>query len=56
MICVEMCSRRLFHPVKKKHNDSSQAFVQVKNPCDCIGCKECEIMCPDLAITVESHS
>lgn len=54
-ICVEICPRdvlqvdetrfvRAFHP------------VVVSRPEDCTGCLLCELLCPDLAITVECQA
>jgi 2-oxoglutarate ferredoxin oxidoreductase subunit delta len=53
-ICVEVCPRHVlqvdtqvfvrgFHPVR------------AAKPGDCTVCRQCELLCPDLAITVEDE-
>ena len=43
--CVEVCPMKVFVEVKGK--------VIVKNPQDCIGCRACEVQCPQAAIIVK---
>ena len=43
-ICVEFCPTRVFE---------MRGFVaSVKNPEACIACMQCELRCPDFAVTV----
>jgi 2-oxoglutarate ferredoxin oxidoreductase subunit delta len=43
-ICAEFCPTSVFE---------MRGFTAVvKNPDDCIGCMQCELRCPDFAVTV----
>jgi 2-oxoglutarate ferredoxin oxidoreductase subunit delta len=43
-ICVEFCPTRVFE---------MRGFTAVvTNPAACIGCMQCELRCPDFAVTV----
>jgi len=44
-ICVEACPRRVF----ELKPDGAWAA----RPEDCVGCLQCQLKCPDFAITVE---
>ena len=53
-ICLEFCPKKVY--------DWSKEYTArgVKNPVplrikDCIKCRLCELMCPDMAITVEDE-
>lgn len=43
-ICVKFCPRQVL--------EMGQFTAQVVRPEDCSGCKMCESLCPDFAITV----
>jgi len=51
-ICVEVCPRQVL-------DVDGDAFVRGSHPVrvarieDCTVCRQCELLCPDLAITVE---
>ncbi len=46
-ICVAFCPKQ----VLEMHIDEGKAYVA--RPEDCIGCKMCELRCPDFAVQVE---
>ncbi|MDY6823637.1 MAG: 4Fe-4S binding protein [Thermodesulfobacteriota bacterium] len=46
-ICVHFCPREVL-----ALDDGFKAFAQ--SPGNCIACKQCEYMCPDLAIEVQT--
>ena len=43
-ICITFCPKSVF--------DKESERPEVVRPEDCIGCKMCEMRCPDFAITV----
>ena len=43
--CIDVCPMKVF----EKKGDK----VIVANPDECIGCKACEVQCPEKAINVE---
>lgn len=45
--CVDIC------PVPEKVFEKQDGKVVVTKPDNCIGCKACEVQCPESAITVE---
>jgi len=45
-ICVEFCPKKVFD--QDDHGRPHVARIE-----DCIGCRLCEMRCPDFAITVE---
>lgn len=45
--CVEICPMNVFEMDKEKKK------AVVKRPNDCIGCRACEVQCPEGAIKVE---
>jgi 2-oxoglutarate ferredoxin oxidoreductase subunit delta len=52
-ICVEICPKDVL-AMSKDANPSGYLLAQVIEPQKCIGCMECELHCPDLAIEVIS--
>jgi len=44
-ICVEFCPKNVF--------EMKGFYSHAVRPGDCIGCRLCEKLCPDFAITVE---
>lgn len=51
-ICIELCPKKVF---SKGNHVSKKGTLPVKltNSEACIGCMECELLCPDHAITVK---
>ena len=47
-ICIEFCPKKVLELDK-----NGKAIVKKEE--ECIGCKNCEIRCPDFAITVEGE-
>ena len=43
--CIDVCPMQVF--------EEKDGKVIVANPDDCIGCKACEVQCPEGAIKVE---
>ncbi len=54
-ICVEICPHAVFG-TGKAVSKRGTLVVRVTNPNACTGCMECELLCPDLAITVTKVS
>ena len=50
-LCVEFCPTGVLEMVPDPHNILGQ-MVKVSYPEYCIGCKECELECPDFCIFV----
>lgn len=50
-ICVGLCRREIFVKTSRL-NWRGMPRVEVKNSSDCAGCLDCEVQCPDLAITI----
>jgi len=50
-ICVEVCPTGVLEMKVDPHNILGQ-MVKVTHPEYCIGCKECELQCPDFCIFV----
>jgi 2-oxoglutarate ferredoxin oxidoreductase subunit delta len=47
-ICIAFCPKKIIHPDKN-------GKPLVAEPDQCIGCRFCEIHCPDFAITVSDR-
>ncbi len=54
-ICVSMCPAGVLSMVAAPHSTLG-SMIEVSNPESCIGCKECELHCPDFAIYVADRS
>jgi 2-oxoglutarate ferredoxin oxidoreductase subunit delta len=52
-LCVKFCKKKVLY-LPKKMNAAGYYFVEALNEADCSGCRDCQIMCPDRAITVVS--
>jgi 2-oxoglutarate ferredoxin oxidoreductase subunit delta len=52
-LCVYYCPKDVLE-LSEEHNEKGYNIAKVARPDDCIKCQQCEIHCPDLAITVES--
>lgn len=50
-ICVSMCPAGVLAMVQAP-NSTLGSMIEVVNPESCIGCKDCELHCPDFAIYV----
>lgn len=50
-ICVSMCPAGVLAMIPAP-NSILGSMIEVTNPESCIGCKECELHCPDFAIYV----
>ena len=46
-ICVEFCPKKVLTLEKET--------VTIKNPEECIFCRQCELRCPDYAIFIEEN-
>ncbi len=53
-ICVDLCPKQVFAKGTKV-SPKGGLLVEVRNIDDCSGCGQCELLCPDLAITVEQE-
>lgn len=51
LLCIENCSRQVLEQ-STKSNSKGYFSVQVKYQEKCIGCKNCAIICPDVAIEI----
>jgi 2-oxoglutarate ferredoxin oxidoreductase subunit alpha len=55
LICVNACPKEVFSEGDRV-NSKGLRPTQIANPDDCVGCRLCEDLCPDLAITVTEES
>jgi 2-oxoglutarate ferredoxin oxidoreductase subunit delta len=44
-VCVDVCPLQCFEKKKDK--------VEITKPNECIGCRSCEVQCPQAALTVK---
>ncbi len=49
--CVEICSKEV---LKQNNKINSRGYIlpEVINEKDCIFCKKCELICPEMAISI----
>lgn len=52
-MCVYACPKKIIALTKDKINAKGYHPARLMKPEECIGCKSCATMCPDVAITVE---
>jgi 2-oxoglutarate ferredoxin oxidoreductase subunit delta len=53
--CVAVCPAGVL-AMRSEHGSTLGAMISVVFANDCIGCKECELACPDFAIFVAERS
>ena len=53
-LCLELCPKQVYTKGDKV-SPKGGLPVEVRNIKDCSGCRQCELLCPDLAITVEQE-
>ncbi|MBW2147372.1 MAG: 4Fe-4S binding protein [Deltaproteobacteria bacterium] len=51
-ICIDQCPKKVFENSSKR-NPKGYLVPEVSHAENCIGCLLCEMICPDMAITVE---
>lgn len=51
-LCIDQCPKKVFENSSKR-NQKGYLVPMVSNAENCIACRLCEIICPDMAITVE---
>ena len=51
-LCIHFCPKKVFE-VGEEMNDKGFVIPKVIHKNQCIKCKICELICPDLAIFVE---
>jgi len=50
-ICIELCPKGVYGKGDQVSAKGTQP-VEIKNLEACTGCEQCELLCPDLAITI----
>ncbi|MBD3188275.1 4Fe-4S dicluster domain-containing protein [Candidatus Bathyarchaeota archaeon] len=51
--CTAVCPARVLEMISKP--SGSMQVTSVARPSKCVGCRKCEISCPDMAISVENQ-
>jgi len=51
-LCIDQCPKAVLK-VSSRRNAKGYLVPQVDRPEDCTACRLCELICPDMAITVE---
>ena len=51
-LCIDACPKKIIS-FSKKINSKGYHYAEVVKQADCIACKMCYQMCPDVAIKVE---
>ena len=52
--CIEICPEKLFEK-SSELNKRGYLLPFIKDSDSCIGCKKCELICPEMAISVEKE-
>lgn len=55
ILCINACAKAVLK-MSKKLNSKGFHYPETVKPENCIGCKNCAIMCPDAAIEIESDA
>ena len=50
--CVELCPKRVY-VLSEEFSERGYHFPVVEREEECVACRRCEVMCPDIAIHVE---
>ena len=52
--CIEVCPKKIF---KESNHLNQKGYTQpeIVNPDTCIFCKNCELICPEMAISVKKE-
>jgi len=50
-LCIYYCPKGVLR-ASDTPNSKGYRIVEVESPGDCVGCRNCEINCPDFAITI----
>lgn len=53
-ICVEFCPKHVLR-MSKKVNENGFHLCEVASPDECVACRNCEMFCPDMAISVSAE-
>ncbi len=51
-MCISQCESEVL-ATSKNRNAKGYLATEAADPDKCIGCMRCELICPDMAITVE---
>lgn len=51
-MCISQCESDVL-TTSKNRNAKGYLATEASDPANCIGCMRCELICPDMAITVE---
>ena len=51
-LCVEQCPRKVYAPGRQR-NAKGYLLPAAVRPEACVACRLCEMLCPDMAISVE---
>lgn len=52
--CIEVCPKHIFKE-SKKLNKKGYLLPKIRNPNSCTFCKKCELICPEIAISVKKE-
>lgn len=54
-LCIEVCPKNVYD---REASVSAKGFraITIKNPDACNQCRLCELLCPDIAITIETKN
>jgi 2-oxoglutarate ferredoxin oxidoreductase subunit delta len=52
--CIEICPKKVLKE-SDRYNKKGYLLPQSVNPDECIYCKQCELICPEMAIIIEKE-